>query len=211
MPIAARHHPLVSARRSLAAAMLDQLRDTVANGGLAIASSDSGIMADGRPAPMSGRRFYAIHQGNRSNNWLLGDESAFDLMVTISERANEPFDRLGPNNIDMIDGLDDAAEDLWTNIFAHQWTGQYSATPGIMSRANTYLADWNATYGWTEALYPAVMGPPTPVQGAWFMASGLTAHKVGQAWSQVAPYEGMTVQIRFAGAKRLMNNADAEA
>ncbi len=191
--------------------MLDQLRDTVAHGGLAISRDDSAIMADGRPAPMSGKYFYAVHQGSRTNNWLGGDESTFSALVTITARANEPFDRIGPELVDLIDGLDDKADAVWTCFFAHQWTGQIPGTIGVMTRANTYLENWGATYGWTEALYPSVMSDPTPVQAEWLIATGREPHKVGTAWSKTGAFAGVIVEIRFVGANRLMNNADAGA
>lgn len=199
----------MSARRSLTTAVRDQLRDTVLNGGLAIPASDCDVMGDGRPAPNCGKWFYAVHQGSRSNQWLLGDESTFGVNVTISGRANEPFDRIGTNLVDLLNGLDDKADAVWTCIFAHQWTGQIPGTVGVMTRANTILSAPESSYGWTEALYPTSMTEPQPVTPDWFSASEAQQHKKQAAWGEKMPFVGLRITINFMGAKRLMNNADA--
>jgi hypothetical protein len=198
----------MSARRALTTAVRDHLRQSVVDGGLAIPAHSCDVMFDGRPPANCGKWFYAIYQGPRSNRWLSGDQSEFGVNITITARANEPFDRIGTALVDWATGLDDRADAVWQNIFSHQWTG---ATTGIMNRANTLLTGWPDTYGFTEALYPTNMSNAQPVREDWFSATDRQQHKLGGSWNDRMPFCGLTITIQLMGAVRLQNNSDAGA
>ena len=189
--------------------MLEQLCDTVANGGLGlIPNQQVAVMMDGRPMPSMGRYFVSIHDGDRTNNWLMSDKSYYTLNVTISALAQQPFDRLGPDLIDMQNGLDDYGDSIWQCIFSNQWDAQYiSGHIGIMARANAQLAGWPNNYQWVEALYPQNIGPATPRPESWFLASSQRVQSKAGA-NKSAPYAGLSLTIRFAGAVRITNQAD---
>lgn len=200
-----------SARRSLVYAIRDQLRAPCAEGGLALGELCE-VMVDGRPQPNAGKRFYAVHHGMRTNDWKIGDASAFANFVTLTERVNEPFDRLGTDHLDVLDGLDNEAERVWDCIYQHQWDSQYiQGHTGIMNRANRILCGdaKKEVYEWTEALFPTQMGVPTPVRADWFSARGQQPHKVGNQYAQTQMFCGITIQIVLSAAYRYRNMADA--
>ena len=194
--------------------MLDQLRAATADGGLAIPTDQSGLTSDGRPYPSSGKWFYGVWHGPRTNRSMMYDESSFSLMVTVTAKVDVPFDRIGPNLLELTDGLEDRAEAVWTNFFAHQWTGQYTATAGLMQRAAAYLLSAGSTYGFVEAPYPSQMTAPIPVRADWFSATDNAPNKSspGVRWDSAnMPFSGFKIDITFSGALRMMNNADAIA
>lgn len=198
----------MSARRALANAMLTYVTQPQASGGLGLTNLlNCGIMLNGKPMPNGARFFWAIHQGPRNNQWLIGDKSYFTLYVTISALAQVPFDRMGPGCIDAYNGLDDMAENLWTGVFQHQWTGQYSGELGVMTQADQDLDNWPSTYRWVEALFPSYAEPAVEVGVEWFNASS-AGHSKRPADGQ-PQYYGFKLQTTFQGAVRMMNNADA--
>ena len=174
----------MSARRSLTLAIRDQLRDTVLNGGLAIPSSSCEVMGDGRPPPIAGTTFYAVHQGGRTKIGLAtldsGAASRFGAYLTITSRTQGPFDRIGTAELDIANGLDDLADAAWNCLYAHQWSN--GATIGVMTRANAFLPV--GSYPWLEPLYPTDQTSPQPVTPDWFSASEAQQHKAGAAYQE---------------------------
>lgn len=172
---------------------------------------DCDVTFDGRPHPGCGKLFFAVHHGRRQNNLLTGDESSFGVNVTISARANEPFDRIGTHLIDWADGVMAWANRVWSCIFANQWG---SSPLGVMNLANTYLPGWSTsdTYGWTEALYPVLINEAQPVRADWFSASEEQPQNRARIPSSgTMPYAGLAVTVQFVGAKRLQRLDDLGA
>lgn len=204
--------------RSLTLAVRDQLRATahatnIVGYGLGIASSDCDVTFDGRPNPDCGKLFFAVHHGRRTNQLLTGDESMFSVSVTISGRANEPFDRIGPNLLDWANGVMAWGDRVWACLFGNQWGVE--ATPGVMYRANRYLPP--SSYPWTEALYPTSMSEAQPVRPDWFSATedqGQPSRGRGSIQPQrgnTVPFVGLTIRIELTGAKRIQRLDDIGA
>ena len=186
--------------------MRDFLRAPLASNGLNLATSMCEAMLDGRPAPLAGKWFYAVHQGPRSNNLLTGDASTFGVQVTITGRANEPFDRLGTDHVELVSGLDDRADAVWNAVFRNQWG---VTPPGVMNIANTYLPA--SSYPWVEALYPTGMTVAEPVRADWFSSSDeLQGRGKGNAYAGASlPFVGLKIVVSFGGAVRAQNLNDA--
>lgn len=205
--------PGMSARRSIDFAIRDQLTDTVANGGLALPAGVCRVMTDGRPPADAGQYFYAIHDTDRQNGWLLGDKSTSGTFITISSKTSVPFDRIGTDQMDLVDELNDKAEDVFQNLFTHQWSFTDSLmvlNPGVMNRANTYLRGWPDCYGWLEASYPVYMSLPQPQRADWWSGTEYNHSKVGQQYSQGMQFCGLSIQIRMSNAVRMQGNSDSD-
>ena len=217
--------------------MLQFLSAAPADGGLGlVVNRDVAIMPDGKPQPNGNRFFASIHDGPRNNQWLMSDKSYFDLNVTLSALAQQPFDRVGAKLINLTNGLNDRAEVIWNAVFSHQWTGQYAGSPqptyvtsgdeyvtsgdeyvttplglgeqyGVMTLADENLLDWPNNYQFVEALYPAAMEVASPQGPEWFQATDQGASKQTAQGGQ--RYAGFKITITFRGAVRLTNQADS--
>lgn len=158
---------------------------------------------------MCGKYFHSVFATARTNDWKSGDASMYGVTISVTARAEEPFDRIGTSLIDLANGLDDRAERIWTACFANQWSQMISGNVGVMSLANAYLDASGANYHWTEAAYPVMMTAPRPVRDDWFSASdrGYSKRERGETM----PFVGVVVDVQFQAAARFMNNADAIA
>lgn len=200
----------MSARRALALGFREFLRSPLNVGGLAIATTDCDVMADGRPRPDCGDWFYAIHGGLRANQLQTGDESYFTLYCTISARTEQPFDRVGPNILQVADGLDDRADDVWNAIFRYQWT----PLTGPMTLANRFMYPDSvpSTYLFVQSLYPVSCSNPEPVVESWFNATSQQQHRSGQSnTGEPAPFVGFKTVLTFQGAVIMQELDDALA
>lgn len=210
--------------RSLTLAVRDQLRAAAppagtvsyAGYGLGLANENCDVTFDGRPNPNCGKIFVAVHHGRRNNQLLTGDESMFGVDVTISARANEPFDRIGPNLVDWAYGVMAWGDKVWAVIFGNQWG---NSPLGIMNRANQYLIPASGdsipddAYGWTEALYPTGMSQAEAVRADWFSATE-DQQMQGQNRSyrgNTMPFVGLKVVVTCTGAKRIQRLDDIGA
>lgn len=202
----------MSARRSLAIAVRDRLRMTTAQGGLALTSAQCEVMFDGRPAPSCGDLFFAVHQGRVTNRPLDqgGDASTFGTFVTITSRTKVPFDRVGTDQLDVANGLDDWAEKVWFCIYKNQWDGDGNEEQlGVMNAADATLGA--NVYHWTEALYPTDISLAEPVRADWFSATEQSWAKGGANQQNVAPFVGLKIVVTFQGAVRMQELTDGGA
>jgi len=56
------------------------------------------VMPDGRPTPMAGQVFFAVHPGGSNNSSDLSVDELFDFSVTLTMRTGvPPYDRIGTN------------------------------------------------------------------------------------------------------------------
>lgn len=171
-------------RRALMLATRDLLRS-----GLGYADRECDLAFDGHPAPRCGKVFLAVHRGGRRNNARDSIDELYDLIVTITIRVNEPYDRLGTDLIEKAaQGLDDRADAV--RAFIHM---NYD----IMNRANTELmrlaknTSTQNVYGFAEPLGFQSDDKPDIKAGEWFHA-------------QAGPVEvGIVQNLTFGGARRL--------
>lgn len=198
----------MSARRALALGFREFLRSS-SGGGLGIPATDCDVMADGRPRADCGDWFYAVHGGQRTNQLQTGDESYFTLYCTISAKTSMAFDRVGPNVLQVADGLDDRADAVWNGIFRYQW-----APLGVMTLANQFMEPDSVpdTYLFVQSLYPVSCSNPEPVVESWFNATTQQQHRSGQSnTGDPAPFIGFKTVLTFQGAVVLQELDDALA
>lgn len=215
----------MSARRSLTLAIRDQLKDSTANGGLGLTVQTCEVQFDGRPPPLCGQWFYAVHQNPRTNQLLTGDQSTFGAQVTISARSEQPFDRLGTDQVELVNGLDDRADAVWNAIFAHQWSPQtvtivitgfdaattYKVTIGSVTVSVTGNTDTATT---ASDLQVALAGSVDPgfASVIWTVAgstiTGSAAHRAFTATSSVSGGTGTIGDVTTTLAPGVMNRAN---
>lgn len=172
-------------------AMLEGLRNALRTA-LSLDKTGCQVTADGRPDPMCGEWFVAVHPGNTANsqrNYL--DERA-DASVTITRRTGfAPHDRLGEEAVfDLLDyagrvkavvhmeyPILDAANRLITGTAEHA-----AATGGAVT-----------TNGFVEPLGFVSQQYLGPQGSSWFFAEGMED-----------AVTGIAVRLDFAGARRIV-------
>ncbi|MFO0801483.1 MAG: hypothetical protein U0804_28795 [Gemmataceae bacterium] len=175
-------------------AMLQATRDAIRET-LHLDKTGCQVTADGRPDPMCGQEFWAVHPGgasNTANNYL--DERC-DLQVTLTVRTGwAAQDRIGEEAIlQAVDGLMAKAERVRSLL--HQ---EYP----VMDRANA-LIPGTAEYCELRGGTPTVNGFVEPLRFQsmtylgpkgldWFWAEGVSDDTTGLA-----------VQLSFTAARRL--------
>lgn len=202
----------MAASRTLTLAVRDQLRAAAPPNfasdyvgyGLGLTAAQCEVMFDGRPMPNAGDLFFAVHHNRRQNQSLTGDSSNFAVDVTISMRCVRPFDRVGPEQIDVSDGLEAWADRVTACVWANQWG---TSPLGIMNRANNYLP--SGSYPWVEALYPTGNPQPQPQQEAWFNAANDQTSQRRQGGTM--PFVGMSIVVSLVGAVRYQRPGDTGA
>lgn len=172
-------------------AMLQGLRNALRTA-LSLDETGCQVTADGRPDPMCGEWFYAIHPGGTSNtqrNYL--DETA-DCSVTITRRTGfTPQDRIGEEAV--FELLDRASA---VKAIVHM---EYP----VMDAANTLIpgtAEHVAvnggsvtTNGFVEPLGFRSQQYLGPQGNSWFWAEGMDD-----------AVTGLAVRLDFAGARRIV-------
>lgn len=171
-------------------AMLQGLRDALRTS-LSLDATGCQVTADGKPDPMCGEWFVAVHPGGTSNtqrNYL--DETA-DCYVTITRRTGfTPQDRIGEEAV--FDLLDYASR---VKALIHmEYPVMDRADALIVGTAEYAAANGGAvtTNGFIEPLgfrSQQYLGPKGP---DWFWAEGVDDATTGLA-----------VQLSFAGARRI--------
>lgn len=156
-------------RRLLANAILAQLRDTDANGGLGLTRRDSGLTPiGGMPPAMMGERYVGVRIGSRTTGRVThGLEEHYSAIVTVSYRINGrvPFDRLGPDLMEAASfGFDDLVDAVRRCIHLDHYDGR------VIRRANNAMPDTMAPF--TTGLEFLGDEDPVPVDGSWFGADG---------------------------------------
>lgn len=175
-------------RRSLMLATRDLIRS-----GLNYADRECDVTFDGQPPPRAGKVFVAIHRGGRRSTARDSIDELYELIVTITLRVNEPYDRLGTDLLEKAaQGMDDRGDAL--RAFLHM---NYD----VMNRANTLLITAaNITkppqgspnvYGFSEPLGFVSDDIPRLVAGNWFHAAS------------EAVEVGIVQNLTFGGARRL--------
>lgn len=168
------------ATKALRAAVLDAIAV-----GLQLDDGLYGQSVDGRPHPMCGQKFIAVHAGywtNRANDHF---DEQHGVNVTVTFRLEEaPTDR----QTAMMD-LDDSLEDFCQQIVDLV----HDSAASIMAAANTTLATSEATKnGFVEPLRFRDCSPPVERSGPWFRADP----------DQEAA--GLSRTIRFLEARRVV-------
>jgi IPT/TIG domain len=154
--------------------------------GLGLSVVQCECMEDGHPPERCGEYFYSIHPGSRRNASNTNQDLIYEIMVTISQRVNVAFDRIGT---DMLLDLQEGIEILGQNI------AQYvHLNYNLMNMANATILSLAAgtVYGFSEPLR--------------FMGDD-GAHLVGADWFDADPSDpvcGITIALRFGEARRLM-------
>lgn len=176
-------------RRALHLAVRDQLR-LAAPDGLGLRPEECEVTVDGRPHARAGKRFVAVHPGPRTGGpqnrggcvWY-----AFDFLVTLTLRVNEPLDRVGTALMDRgEDGLDDLADLVVARLTA--------AEIAVLTRANATL---EATFNQEGTRRGMVEG--------YYFAGDDAAQWVGADWFHAEEGEavGLALPMRFTGAMRV--------
>lgn len=160
------------------------VRDALISG-LSLAAGECAVTVDGRPHPLCGQRYIAVHPGgwtNRANDHF---DEQHGLFVTVTLRLQQyPADREDA----MID-LDEALEDLCQQVA----TVVHASASTIMAAANSDLDDSEPTAnGFAEPLRFRDCSPPAYRDGAWFRAD------------PDEPVAGVSRTLRFLEARRLV-------
>lgn len=199
--------------RSLTLAVRDQLMQpappnnatSYAGYGLGLTAAQCAVTFNGKPNPDCGPLFFAVHHGARNNQSLNADLSYYSVEVTISARANQSFDRIGPNLVDWANGVMAWADRVFACVFANQW----GVDPiGIMNRADEYLPP--GSHRWKEALYPLSETQASMVRAEWFSATEEQQTKQ-QNRGGAMPFVGLSVDVSLVGAMRPQNLTDMGA
>lgn len=144
----------------------------------------------GRPPPRCGKRFIAVHRGGRIGRTQVALDEMYDVMVTVTLRINEPFDRKGANLVELTEtGMDDLCDRIRALI------GKDSLFNGICNAANAILkideSDPSSPRGFREGLYFVDDNGIRDVGGDWF-------HAMPDAIEV-----GLVTAMRFTGARRI--------
>lgn len=139
------------------------------------------VTADGRPLPMAGEVFYAVHPGGSANSNVQNLMETYTVYVTVTRRIGQvPYDRVGTDVLaaasDGLLALAEAARAVLHEDFALT----YAATALLP-------AGW---HGYDEALVYRDTSAPTPRTGQWFQAKAATE-------------SGLSVTVRVEGALRV--------
>lgn len=141
----------------------------------------------GQPPPRCGKVFACIHQGPYTDSGgLMSINEAYGLTVTLTVRINEPFDRLGRDNLQKLtQGVNDRAAAI--RLAVHN---SYE----VLAIANTAL--WAATAlpvgGFIEPLWCESVDTPSVVGSDWFHSE-----KGGEV--------GFACDVRFGRARRVQS------
>ena len=159
---------------------------TATGGGLAYEQTECDVGWDGRPHPSAGQVYVAIAPGGIQTDPHMYDEGradAYEFTTTLSFRIGQlPVDRWGESSIVLATtGLYDRA---------HAIAALLHMNYTVMNDANTTIG---ATYnGFCECPRFSGMGAPQQQNPEWWWAEG-QLHE---------PPVGLSIEIRFGGAKR---------
>jgi len=149
------------------------------------------VTPDGRPVPVAGQVFYAVHPGTITNSRQNALDEQYGFSVTLTMRTGyAPWDRVGSNVIADDSGLLAKAEALRV-LLNMNYTVMAAANALI---PNTPAAGGSTVTGFVEPLviqsvaYLGVKGPD------WFFAEGVDDSATGVA-----------VELRFGRARRVQD------
>lgn len=172
-------------------AVLEGLRDAL-RAALHLDKTACQVTADGRPDPMCGEWFYAVHPGGTSNtqrNYL--DESA-DCSVTITRRTGfSPQDRIGEEAV--FELLDRAGK---VKSIVHMEYPTMDASNRLIPGTAKYCeihGGTATTNGFVEPLGFRSQQYLGPQGNSWFWAEGMDD-----------AVTGIAVRLDFAGARRIV-------
>jgi hypothetical protein len=162
------------------------LMKSLADGGCELEVDEVGPTdADGHPEPRAGYRYIGLYSGNTSSVQEGCLEEVYGLMITITVRINEPYDRVGLETILRETTGIDAISDQIRAMMVNQ---QYA----ILNEANSLIgASYN---GFVEPLFYRGNTNDQLVDASWFAAR-----------SNVKTFKGSGIvrRIKFDGARRI--------
>ena len=175
-------------------AMLQATRDAIRES-LHLDKTGCQVTADGRPDPMCGQEFWAVHPGGTSNRAINHLDESIDILVTLTQRIGVyPQDRIGEEAVlHAVDGLMARAEAV--RALVHM-------TYDLLHGANRLIpgtTEYCETHGGTPRVNGFVTPPMFqsmtylgPKGREWFWAEGVADDTTGLA-----------VQLSFTAARRL--------
>lgn len=165
-------------------ALLEAVRDTLKSV-LHFESKECEITdMSGRPPPMCGKRFIAVHRAGRRGKWQVALDEIYDVAVTVTMRVEQPYDRIGKNLLEKQEsGMDDLCDRIRSAISVD------SLTNDIINAANVILGI--TVNGFIEPLYFQDDNDIRIVSGDWFHAD------------PEAVEVGIACTMKFTGARRI--------
>lgn len=171
-------------------AIRDQLRLPVLSGGLNFSQYQCEVGLDGKPNTLGGQWYVAVHGGRENNSHLTCMEDDFTCYVTLSMQCSVPFDRIGPDQLELLaTGFDPRMDAIRACIMKNQWA--------IMALANTTLGA--SVNGFIEALFVGPQEEPSAQGDSWFS----TAPQQKKTMAGVLPFVGFKATLTLPGAKRI--------
>lgn len=154
--------------------MLAQLRVSVAGGGCGYSRLTCGLgPPDGQPPPKAGKFYVSVHRFTRQKVQESSSEWVYNGCLTVSERIQIPWDRIGQEAIDSaLDGINDRCD----VVSAVMENAQYV----IMNAANVIIdATTGGPYdGFREPFLTMTEGAAEMVTGDWFHGEAMKSAAV---------------------------------
>lgn len=183
-------------------ALLYAVRDGIRAAGFNYGAAEVDIMDDGKPPPVAGNVFVAVHGAKSSpgpaNSRNL--DELYDFSVTLTMRVVVPLDRIGTQliarNVALVplaqrQGFNAKVEQL--RGFLHMNWAMIVLQGQVPNSANDNLAEWatGTVYGFVEPARYSGAEVPTLVGGDWLGAE------------PDAEDFALKSELRFTGARRM--------